>query len=1635
MEPTAPKECRHVVFQFMAACIDSHYDSLGMARVTFYNALRDHKVYEDLKDMYTVLSKLTKDGRDITNFEKNIPKLLISWLNMAVSHTSVEKSGEKVISPTSSVPMSPPIRTTDGASATNVHLATFDHAAQSATPHLEQIVRLVTAIMKFNFAMFEETEVAELILAIKNCFWSIQNVHDQRACLDFADVIVPYGFVPMDGLHAYLDILCRAVIVTESQAPSHQLAAFAMSIFKNLLRSHCAHSAVLTLCKSMTMTLAPNSSEELIAFGALILLSQAAWNSDNRGNNYTNVTSSTVLLTYMRRALRQRNAVINVQIFKSLLFYVQNQSIMMTDWDIFWDICREYSQTLLEVDDNGKDLIAAVVTSTQVAANENGAKEGGQPLSEPLLNASQSNIIQQFFVLLHHIKQLYDTNNYNGPLDSYMNVLRLMRQYLPEDMALILLRYYEKEHLLMPSSAGWLSLLQETSSTFFISPTSSRNVKLGMLDIILNVCDATYDFYLNDLVRSIIIPIADVVRTSRDREVIDKAVNLIVRVATDCNELEAFRSLISALESCSKCKCLGQPRSMSHSERQISQQLVSERKRSVSQMARQSPRHHAHDKVPRPTASSSLSTSSDAKLQNSDLPNTSTQMQYCLGTASAKGLAQLFERLLHGSDSTLCLIVFDSILSVAKGFTDDVAVHDSCRLVALDVLLRLRCRPDHRIYLSNSLEVTTQYSFAFGDRLILKADVNPSNATQGTSRKGSAGKIEGHAISKDDQSLSALQRGDSKQATANYEEIRGLGIVHPQNTTTDDDLPWYTERPSRKIVSYIPSNKPLEDAIGVLPTSDLLRTYLDIITKDNDWNTVSFLMEVLPAQLSNKHLFCGATEVLQQLRGTFCEIITKHTFLENVTNIPPSIKRNDLNIMAYNVLTIMISYRRIFSKQKQDEMVYCFYSGIMQITSATKACINALTVCCHELPLSVSKMLNEILMKMSQIISVSSVSVHILEFLSGLARLPNLYANFTGDMYKPVFAIALNYIQYSHSLTNPQHSPTINSPGTQQTATSHLSEINNTSPSNQPQPFQSAFAQYLLIMAYQVITVWFIAVPLRERRRHVAFIVKGLLSANSATQTIDEQTLTCIDMLSRFSFADVNLAPKKSAVSTILMNPVPSNSTSRDGASSSKQISRTWAQGNTLFTLKSAPATGWVEATIRRPSGTVSVMCKVENDVRRGDIDALTLPAFLMMHYNPDGGLGLIKPDLADKKDSSGGDGNDAVTSTTAKTSVVTLSEAPGQEAYQGEENSSTDKANSSIQDILLSPVAEGNASMTTTSHLRKDEHSFDPSFLYLQFGNYPDLSNLREIIPPIPDDESHHRALSMLDRVPVVNFHKIGVLYVGPGQTHEIEILANKHGSPDYVAFLNSLGTIQRLKGRQSNTGGLDREMDIDGKYAYFWNDDTTEMVFHAATLMPTDLSRDPQCSAKKRHIGNDFVTIVYNDSGRDYAFDTLPGQFNFINIVVSPHSEDSSKVILSSRDELRGPSASAANALGAGQHPDPYTTSTGTDNTFFKVIMQRRQNMSEIGPMTEFKMVSAQTLPGFIRQMALHANIFSQVFLESGGGGRHEYVSHWCERLRQIRRIKERLAGANSELPASKMGKNGIMALEPMLDFTRYT
>lgn len=165
------------------------------------------------------------------------------------------------------------------------------------------------------------------------------------------------------------------------------------------------------------------------------------------------------------------------------------------------------------------------------------------------------------------------------------------------------------------------------------------------------------------------------------------------------------------------------------------------------------------------------------------------------------------------------------------------------------------------------------------------------------------------------------------------------------------------------------------------------------------------------------------------------------------------------------------------------------------------------------------------------------------------------------------------------------------------------------------------------------------------------------------------------------------------------------------------------------------------------------------------------------------------------------------------------------------------------------------------------------PSFFFLRLYYNPSFSqkNSQESEAPIllPSDTFATRNIRLLDLLTPFETHKIGVVYVAPDQKTRNEVLQNEHGSMRYQQMLERIANLVRLKDVDQQTcfiGGLDNVSDNDGRFAYCWADHLTQVVFHVATLMPTK-DKDPTCNDKFRHIGNDFVWIVYNESGSSFC------------------------------------------------------------------------------------------------------------------------------------------------------------------------
>uniref|UniRef100_A0AAQ5YE88 Tuberin n=1 Tax=Amphiprion ocellaris TaxID=80972 RepID=A0AAQ5YE88_AMPOC len=256
------------------------------------------------------------------------------------------------------------------------------------------------------------------------------------------------------------------------------------------------------------------------------------------------------------------------------------------------------------------------------------------------------------------------------------------------------------------------------------------------------------------------------------------------------------------------------------------------------------------------------------------------------------------------------------------------------------------------------------------------------------------------------------------------------------------------------------------------------------------------------------------------------------------------------------------------------------------------------------------------------------------------------------------------------------------------------------------------------------------------------------------------------------------------------------------------------------------------------------------------------------------------------------------------------------------------------------------------------------PSFVFLQLYHSPFFGNEANKPLLLPKTQVIDRAVKVLDQMPPYDTHKIGVVFVGAGQVNnEVAILSNEYGSNRYAALLTGLGKLIHLKDcdpDQIFLGGLDQYGD-DGEFTYCWHDDIMQAIFHIATLMPNRES-DKGCCNKKRHIGNDFVMVVYNDSGEDYKLGTIKGQFNFVEVIIKPLDYECNLVTLQCRKDLEG-----------------------------------------LVDTTVVKIVSDCNLPLLVRQMALHANMASLVH-QYRANPSDAYASKWLARLRHIKRIRTR-------------------------------
>ncbi|KAI9802018.1 MAG: hypothetical protein M1825_003074 [Sarcosagium campestre] len=1301
-------------------------------------------------------------------------------------------------------------------------------AALGEETNLNQLFSFINSVIRFNHKTFHASETTALLgqtLAI--CKRTTAEM-DIRNAISLIDNLITYGDIPRPMLEPCLDVLCGTYITL------NDLAEPAWNAICNLCKSHLSQTTLLTL---LDIVRSPSNSRDRntnTIRGAVSLVYRIlkAQGADNLPS-----LSFSVVVDAFQKSLAADSLRLELEVLDSILRCLEVEDLFDVvqqedNWTVLLDILVQCSSKATSLGDIRSLPSTSSISSisTSKAKQENG------------LSLKLANTLRQ---VMSHLEALCTKGDFlqkQSVIDFFMTV----HIRLPDSCVKMLIRHHVDEHLLYPFNPAWLEDSRRLIEDFFRDVSRPATVRLLVLTAVKDVFDVISQVSPMDVLRNFISPLFDYLLDEEDVHVLESLVAFAVgTVANVDGSLADF----------------------------ILERLID------------------YLPIEEPTANSSP-TSSRIGFVNSR--PTSAAASYTRPTTAGiivSGIVRLFVHSIDVSAATSAA-AFDTLLKVVKSRECDT----DAKLNAMKLLFCVRSDWTHAILIADTAEcetlaATLNRTISTFESRMVPEDAPPSRQ----SRK------HGH----DD--------ADAPRSSRSISATRSHASVSRSNTARTTSSTYHHGRPSSPLWMFPDGSVPSEEPVHVpssllysvadaLPSTSSrlaarerralniniwLEVLISAIQQGGDWEIYSYVLVHLGAQLTNHTLFAGAVPQLQMLRNVLCEQVKANSFFEP----PPSsgVKKVDVSVCIIYALTILLTYHEHFSKNEQDEIVRSFMLGLGSHEKTSKSCIHALSVCCHELPLSVSKSLNTILQKMSQIITQSYVAVHILEFLGCLSRMPEVYVNFREDDYRTIFGICFRYLQYvrdqRHKALGAQSFRGSNPPE----RSSRLSKDSAAIQDAALHPnLSDDLPQYVFALAYHVITFWFMSLKLIERSKHVGWITKNLVSIDSmGHETIDEQSQVTIDMMQRVTYSDIDETIPDVDFSHKAQGPIAKKS---------------WLVGLSILTVETAVKTGLSQLTKRQPSATTYSTYR-------------STPAPRPQHQIP-----LSSQTVTDAQDEA--------------SRIVVLP-----------------------NHILLQLVSSS--------------------------SKIPE--RLRPI--PLPEEDATQRALNTFDRNSTVDGHKVGIIYMGEDQTSESEILANTIGSADYTDFLSGLGNLVRLKGAQFNTQGLDRENDMDGKFAICWRDRVTEIVFHVTTMMPTDLEHDARCINKKRHTGNDFVNIIFNDSGHPFRFDTFPSDFNSVNIVITPESR-ASFTATHARDWL------------------------STEKQFYKVQVMSKLHFPKISPAAGTKVVSGKSLPVFVRLLALNASVFSLVWSNREGG---EHISSWRNRLREIMKLRERYSPSSATASAS--------------------
>ncbi|XP_064158297.1 signal-induced proliferation-associated 1-like protein 3 isoform X2 [Anguilla rostrata] len=145
---------------------------------------------------------------------------------------------------------------------------------------------------------------------------------------------------------------------------------------------------------------------------------------------------------------------------------------------------------------------------------------------------------------------------------------------------------------------------------------------------------------------------------------------------------------------------------------------------------------------------------------------------------------------------------------------------------------------------------------------------------------------------------------------------------------------------------------------------------------------------------------------------------------------------------------------------------------------------------------------------------------------------------------------------------------------------------------------------------------------------------------------------------------------------------------------------------------------------------------------------------------------------------------------------------------------------------------------------------------------------------------------LLKLDEQGLSQKHKVGILLCRAGQSTEEEMYNNEEATPAFRDFLELLGEQVCLRGFTKYAAQLDTKTDSTGTHSLYTTYQNYEVMFHVSTMLPY-MPNNPQQLLRKRHIGNDIVTIIFQEPGAlPFTPQNIRSHFQHVFVIVRVHN-----------------------------------------------------------------------------------------------------------------------------------------------------